>query len=161
LLFGTPREAEAPAARFPLLLRAVVVTTLAAAGIFYAVKHPLEPDPQITPAAAVAAIERAKVGPVFNEYGFGGYLIYAGVPPFIDGRTELYGGDFTARHHRAVTLADLPEFLRLLDQYKIGATLLPPWRPAVALLDRMPGWERLYADPIAVVHVRKQGPERP
>jgi len=158
LLFGKPREEEAPAAPFPLMLRGVVVATLAAAGVFYAAKHPLTPSVQITPTAAVAAIERAKAGPIFNDYGFGGYLIYAGVPPFIDGRTELYGGDFTARHHHAVTLADLPEFLRLLDEYKIGATLLPPWRPAVALLDRMPGWERLYADPIAVVHVRRQAP---
>jgi hypothetical protein len=54
-----------------------------------------------------------------------------------------------------VTLENLPGFLALLDEYKIGATLLPPQRPAVALLDRLPGWERLYSDDIAVVHVRK------
>src|SRR5262249_56189050 len=131
-----------------------VVGGVGGGGGLYGGKNPLAPNAQVTPAAALAAIERARPGPVFNDYIFGGYLIYAGVPPFIDGRTELYGGDFTARHHRAVTLADVPGFLRMLDQYKIGATLLPPDRPAVALLDRLAGWERLYADPIAVVHVR-------
>ena len=27
--------------------------------------------------------------------------------------------------------------------------------PAVSLLDRLEGWERIYADDVAVVHVRK------
>jgi hypothetical protein len=67
----------------------------------------------------------------------------------------LYGGAFIARHHRAVGLQDLPDFLALLEQYKIGATLFAPERSAVALLDRLPQWERLYADDAAVVHIRK------
>jgi len=113
------------------------------------------PSRQVTPSAAVAALSRAKIGRVLNDYDFGGFLIHAGVAPFIDGRSELYGGPFITRHHRAVTLQDLPGFLDLLDKHQIAATLLAPSRPAVALLDRLPGWERLYADDIAVVHVRK------
>ena len=115
----------------------------------------LIPGRSFTPSAALAALTRANPGPVFNDYGFGGYMISAGVAPFIDGRAELYGGAFVARHHRAVTLENLPDLLKLLDEYNIGATLLPPARPAVALLDRLPGWERLYSDELAVVHVRK------
>ena len=98
------------------------------------------------------------MGPILNEYGFGGYMIHSGVAPFIDGRAELYGGPFIARHNRAVTLENLPDFLALLDEYKIGATLLTPSRPAVALLDRLPEWQRLHSDAIAVVHVRKAKP---
>jgi hypothetical protein len=160
LLLGQPRD-DADAAAAPLLLRGGLVVAMGLAGIAFTAMRPLAPGAQITPAAALAAIERAKIersmaGPVFNDYGFGGYLIREGVAPFIDGRTELYGGAFTARHHNAVTLANLPDFLALLDDYKIGATLLAPSRPAVALLDRLPGWERLYADDVAVVHVRKR-----
>ena len=53
-----------------------------------------------------------------------------------------------------MTLADLAGFDRLLDEYAIDATLLAPGTPAIAYLDRLPGWHRLYADDIAVVHVR-------
>jgi hypothetical protein len=155
LLIGKPRD-DAPHPSFPLMLRGVVCVTLAVAGVAFSALHPLTPAERITPAAAVAALERAKAGPILNDYGFGGYLIYSGLAPFIDGRTELYGGAFTARHHNAVTLANLPDFLAMLDQNKIGATLFAPERPAVALLDRLPGWERLYADSVAVVHVRKR-----
>jgi hypothetical protein len=81
-------------------------------------------------------------------------MVRAGVAPFIDGRTELYGGPFTVRHHRAVMLQSLPDLLALLAQYRIGATLLHPATPAVALLDRLPDWKRIYADDYAVVHQR-------
>ena len=39
--------------------------------------------------------------PVLNDYDLGGYLIYAGMAPFIDGRTELYGEKFYMRWERA------------------------------------------------------------
>ena len=155
LLLGKPSDDASAAAPSPTLSIAVIaVLGFVTAGL--AAMRTVAPGARITPAAALAAIERAKAGPIFNDYGFGGYLVHEGIAPFIDGRTELYGGAFTARHHKAVTLANLPDFLALLDQYKIGATLLAPERPAVALLDRLPGWERLYADKVAVVHVRKR-----
>ncbi len=59
------------------------------------------------------------------------------------------------RHDRALSLQDLPDFLALLDEFKINTTLLAPSTPAVALLDRLPEWKRVYADDIAVVHVRR------
>jgi len=42
----------------------------------------------------------------------------------------------------------------LLDEYKIKTTLLAPSTPAVALLDRLPDWRRVYSDDVAVVHAR-------
>lgn len=129
-----------------------LVTVPVAAALHYA------PGPQITPAAAVAALEKAGVSRVLNDYNFGGYLVYRGIPTFIDGRTELYGGAFVDRYYNAITLSDLGEFEHLLKQYRIEATLLPPDDAAVAYLDRMPGWHRLYSDAIAVVHVRNATP---
>lgn len=107
-----------------------------------------------TPEMAVATAGLAYAGPVLNDYAFGGYLIFAGIPTFIDGRSELYGGPFIERYNRDIALADLDDFLKLLDQYKIEATLLEPNTPAVALLDRLPGWQRVYSDDVAVVHKR-------
>jgi hypothetical protein len=97
---------------------------------------------------------------VLNDYSFGGYLIFAGIPTFIDGRGELYGGPFIDRYNRAVALVDLGDFLKLLDEYKIGATLLAPRTPAVAMLDRLPQWQRVYSDDVAVVHKRRDAPQR-
>jgi hypothetical protein len=114
------------------------------------------PRAQISPVDAVAAIKARNAGPVLNDYDFGGYLIYAGMHPFIDGRTDqLYGEAFMVRHDRAVTLRDVGDFVHLLDEYGIAATLLNPATPAVGLLDRMDEWQRVYADDVAVVHVRR------
>jgi hypothetical protein len=138
----------------PSLAPAVLVALVVPLTVALAWVSDYRPNPRITPEAAVLALKEANSGPVLNDYDFGGYLVRVGVPTFIDGRTELYGGDFTARYYRAVTLADLKDFLALLDEYRIGATLLTPETPAVALLDTLPGWRRLYADDVAVVHVR-------
>ena len=137
---------------------AVLLVVLVPASFALSAAFHYTPNPQITPAAAVAALKKADPGPILNQYDFGGYLVYEGIPTFIDGRTELYGGAFFARYVNAVTLADLAGFDRLLDEYRIEATLLAPGTPAVAYLDRLPGWHRLYADAVAVVHVRDPKP---
>ena len=131
---------------------AAVALTLA-----FTLNRDFTPDPKNTPAVAIARADIAHAGPVLNDYDFGGYLIYSGIAPFIDGRTEVYGKDFIPRYNRALALQDLPDFLRLLDEYQIKVTLLSPATPAVALLDRLPGWKRVYADNIAVVHRRQNG----
>jgi hypothetical protein len=148
---GSARGVNLTAFNLTALSVMIVATGLALA-------RDVRPAPQNTPAAAVADL--AKAGPVLNDYSFGGYLIFAGIPTFIDGRGELYGGPFIARYNRDLSLADLPDFLRLLDQYKFGATLLAPDTPAIALLDRLPDWQRVYSDDVAVVHKRLAAPKQ-
>jgi hypothetical protein len=118
-------------------------------------RNDVSPSGKITPANAVRSIGMAKAGPILNDYNFGGYLDFVGMAPFIDGRGELYGEAYMLRHDRALSLQNLPDFLRLLDEYRIQTTLLTPSTPAVALLDRLPEWKRIYADDIAVVHARR------
>ncbi|MGE0753122.1 MAG: hypothetical protein AB7K64_21335 [Variibacter sp.] len=143
-----------PSLRKQTVLFAIATLALAGTGFAFAATRHYAPDPQKSPVAAVAALKKATQGRVLNEYDFGGYLIASGIAPFIDGRTELYGAAFVVRHHRAVMLQDVPDFLALLDEYKIEATLFSPQLPAVGLMDRLPGWKRIYADDTAVVHVR-------
>jgi hypothetical protein len=112
-------------------------------------------SPAIAPAPALAAVRQAGLtGPVFNDYDFGGYLIFVGVAPFVDGRIDLYGDDFMRAYSAALT-AEGDALPRLLDHYRVAWTLLKPDEPAVAALDREPGWERVYADASAVVHRRR------
>jgi hypothetical protein len=111
--------------------------------------------PAWTLSPALEKIKEAKSSRIFNDYSFGGYLIYMGIPPFIDGRAELYGAEYIARYRSAISLQNVSDLIRLLDEYQITATLLSPSRPAIGLLDRMEGWERAYADDVAVVHLRR------
>jgi hypothetical protein len=46
----------------------------------------------------------------------------------------------------------------MLDEYKFGATLLAPGTPAIGLLDRLPDWQRVYSDGVAVVYLRRRVP---
>jgi hypothetical protein len=107
------------------------------------------PSAPITALAHVPAALRDQ--PVLNDYGFGGYLTFAHVRPFIDGRAELYGGAFL-RQYAALTRPDRAVLRQVLQAYAIRWTILAADDPAVGVIDELPGWCRLYADRIAVVH---------
>jgi hypothetical protein len=115
----------------------------------------LEPRGDVAPAAAVEAAREAGFGGhVFNSIRFGGYLLFVGIPSFVDGRADLFGDAFLQRYVAASNVIGeaLPA---LLDQYAVVWTLLEPRSPAVSLLDHLPGWERVYADSFAVIHRRE------
>ena len=57
----------------------------------------MRPEP-MSAGAAVETLKASGARRVFNDYDLGGYLIYAGMPTFIDGRSELYGRDFLLRY---------------------------------------------------------------
>ena len=143
-----------PAARTAFI--AAVAALVIATGVIVATR---DHTPPYIPRVAVEKLKELKANRVLNDYYFGGYLIFQGIPTFIDSRAELYGPAFLTRYLRAISLEDLPDFVRLLDEYKIDTTLLFPSTPAVGLLDRLPEWERIYADDVAVVHVRRTHPE--
>jgi hypothetical protein len=108
----------------------------------------------LAPALAIKAVQQAGIkGPVLNSYETGGYLIYIGIAPFIDGRNDVYGDGFLKRYIDALELRSGDDLQKILDQYKISWTLLTPGSSAVAMLDHMPQWRRLYADKTAVVHI--------
>jgi len=117
-------------------------------------------DGPTAPISALAHVPAALAArPVFNDYGFGGYLIWRGVRPFIDGRSDMYGDAFTQAYFRAVR-PDAKELGRLLERYRIDWTLLAARDPSVEVMDATPGWRRLYGDKTAVVHVRDGAPRR-
>jgi hypothetical protein len=107
-----------------------------------------------SPVKAVdALLASGSKGPILNDYNFGGYLIFRGIPVFIDSRADMYGEKFVTDTLETVWLSR-PGFEELLEKYHIQSTLLPADAAANTLLDRLPGWSRLYSDDIAVVHVR-------
>jgi hypothetical protein len=117
--------------------------------------RPLERgDDPVTPANALAAAARLGIaGPVFNSEGFGGFLAFRGIPTFIDGRAELYGNTFLDRYLAAES-GEEQALTALLDRYGVTWTLLMPQQGAVSRLDTLPGWQRVYTDADAVIHLR-------
>ncbi len=108
-----------------------------------------------TPKAALAYARDAGIkGNVFNHYGYGGYLISQGVPTFIDGRGELFGGEFIKRWVEAVNLLGDVPLEQTLDRWHIDWTLLMSEAPANKLLSRLPGWHQAYKDDTATIFVR-------
>ena len=147
---------QTPAGRSPLARRALAgcaVLLVLMASVRLAVPV-VRHDDLNTPAAALAHVpaELARQ-PVLNDYGFGGYLIFKGVKPFIDGRSDMYGEAFSNAYFKA-TEPDTPRLSNLLGGYNIAWTILRPSDPTVAAMDHMSGWRRLYADRYAVVHAR-------
>jgi hypothetical protein len=149
------RESNARTGRGVAVVALILVVVAATAA--FAARHTFTPMVAQTPAAAVDVLKARKAGRILHNAGFGGYLITQGIPTFFDGRGELYGAPFLVKTFDALALRDVDGFFGLLDTYKIDATLLTPDTPAAGLLDRLGGWQRIYADDIAVVHVRKPG----
>jgi hypothetical protein len=149
-----PRPVAASAA-IAALAAAIILGSFATAWPLN--RRGLAPPAAVMPVAGLAAARRAGLdGHVFNSLRFGGYLLFEGIPTFLDGRADLFGDAFLERYAAASSAIDdaLPD---VLDHYAVRWTLLEPSSPAVGLLDRLPGWERVYADPYAVVH-RRKGP---
>ncbi|WP_219892819.1 hypothetical protein [Aquisediminimonas profunda] len=92
--------------------------------------------------------------PVFNEYSFGGPLIFNGIPVFIDGRADVYGDEFFADYVK-IAKGDFGKWEAIKEKWHIEWVIMPPDNLLVSYLDRQPDWVRTYTDKWAVIHVRK------
>jgi hypothetical protein len=146
---------------FPVGSAAVAALILVASTWAFAANHPFTPPANQAPAAAVEVLKAHNAKRIMNDLPFAGYLISQGIPVFIDGRAELYGEPFEMAYYRAVQLRDVGLFLDLLKTYDIDAVLLTPETPAATLLDHIGGWQRVYSDENAVVHIRTSTSSRP
>lgn len=93
-------------------------------------------------------------GPVFNEYDWGGHLIwhYRQIPVFVDSRVDLFerSGVF-ADYLKATRLDDT---FAILDRYRIHYVLFPQKTPLAYLLAHSPAWHVLYQDDVTVLFER-------
>jgi len=150
------REQDAaPSPNLPRIRIRAAAAVMALALTLFAVLHPpARTADAATPRAALDHVPPALAGrPVFNSYDFGGYLIFRGLRPYVDGRADMYGDAFIAAYLKALQ-PDRDALEAALRNHAIAWTLLKPDDGAVAVLDVLPGWQRFYADDVAVVHVR-------
>ncbi len=126
---------------------AAVVTGLVTWTINAQLRPPLERSIQ---EALTAAKKVGIEGNLLNTYGFGGYLIFNGVPTFVDGRVELYGKQFLQDYFEAMYLTKPEEVARIVEQNNIRWALLQPKEP-IAFLLKADGWTQVYSDQSAIV----------
>ena len=111
------------------------------------------------PVQAVRYIQEHFVaGKMFNNYNFGGYLVWA-LPPghkvFIDGRGDVYEHAGVFSDYATVTQLK-PEALAVLQSYEIDFCLTKQDAPLAALLASSPEWKELYKDSVSCVFVRQK-----
>ena len=150
---------QAPAEEWRRIARIALAVTAAACLVVGAARllTPVERvDGTAAPISALKAVPpELKARPVLNQYGFGGYLIWSHVRPFIDARADMYGDAMLSLYGKLVA-GDPATVESALTRYAVAWTIFAPDAGIVATLDRAPGWRRLYADAYAVVHVRDE-----
>lgn len=93
-------------------------------------------------------------GPVFNDYTWGGYLIWRlGLPVGIDGRAALYGD--TRIDHLDALWDGQPQWEQDPELGKAGMIIGPVRSPLSQLLRMDPRYQLTYEDHLAVVFLRR------
>ena len=114
----------------------------------------------------VAAVDYLRQHPqpagMFNEYGYGGYLIWQLSPQhkvFIDGRADMYeySGVFQDYAHIANVESNA---LALLGKYDVQSVLIKSKCGLATLLATSSEWKRVYTDDLSVIFVRSNAPAR-
>jgi hypothetical protein len=136
----------------------LVIAPLTAAT--FIVRRSIAKQPQVEaenfPSAAVDFIKSNNIPqPIYNEYHWGGYLIWKLYPDYrvyIDGRADVYGDalleEFFTVHDGART------WRKPLDEYGIRTVLVEPDTAIASLLRQDPAWQKVFEDHQTVVFVR-------
>jgi hypothetical protein len=137
----------------------VALAGLAAAAIivpFLFLRNALEPPSEVFAGKAIRfAQENLLPARVLNDYDFGGTLIFHGIPTFVDGRSGmLFLGKFAADFEESVRPDGAGTFVRQLEEYKIGWTLLRNIDPRNLVLATLPQWQRVYSDDDVKIYKR-------
>jgi hypothetical protein len=105
------------------------------------------------PEAAVSFLhDHHQPGPLFNDYDWGGYLIwklYPGDRVFIDGRADLYGDQFLDEYAAAYALTG--DWQKPLNRWQIGAVVIPPQSALATALQATGIWKVLFRDGQATI----------
>ncbi len=113
--------------------------------------------PNVFPVDAVSYLEiHPPKGKVYNEFTWGGYLLYRIWPNqkvFIDGQTDFYGEDLTREYEQVYF--GLENYQEILEKYQIEWVIVKSSSNLARLLDKNNEWGIMYQDELAVIFSRK------
>jgi hypothetical protein len=114
------------------------------------------------PTAAVSFLrEHHPPGPLFNDYNWGGYLIWNLYPAervFIDGRADLYGDEFMDQYSATYNLTG--DWQEPLNRWQIATVMVPSQCALATILPASGSWKPVFQDAQAVVLARVSPPIR-
>jgi hypothetical protein len=130
----------------------IVLVMLAAGVSFDMSAKPYRFSPEQFPVAAVDWLKtHPPQGHMFNEFDWGGYLLYQLWPEqkiFMDGHTHIYG-DILSREY-VMVMATSSGWQDVLDKYQIQWAILRHDNPlALSMLEE--GWYQAYRDDVAII----------
>jgi len=132
--------------------------TLGAARVWHFAAHQQSYEAKNYPVAAVDFLrERRLPAPLYNEYGWGGYLIrrlYPDYRVYIDGRADVYGDAFMIEAFK--TQDGGTRWHEPLDRLAIRTVLVSPDVPLASLLRSDGEWHKVYEDEQAVIFTKSQ-----
>lgn len=114
-------------------------------------------NPQVFPVHAADWLEENPLeGRMFNDFNWGGYLLYRLWPRelvFVDSQSDFYG-ESLMRDYETIMLAQ-NDWHSLLDQYQIEWALIPTNSPLADQLKNENDWTVVYEDPVAAIIQQK------
>lgn len=108
-------------------------------------------------AAADWLAEQQHLGPGFNYFPWGGYLLYRVWPQqqvFIDGQTDFYGESLTRKYEQVIMLGE--GWWEILDEYQVQWVIMPSKSRLVEVLFEDHGWEQKYKDETSTILISSE-----
>lgn len=114
-------------------------------------------DPRTFPVAAVDFLQKdLPAGEMFNDFNWGGYLLYRLFPTkrvFIDSFTDFYGEALTREYLQIVD--GTPGWEAKLAARNVRWIIIPPDRPLARWLNQSIIWSRVFQDETASVWIKR------
>ncbi|PKM79909.1 MAG: hypothetical protein CVU89_16155 [Firmicutes bacterium HGW-Firmicutes-14] len=116
-------------------------------------------DTSVFPAGAVKYLAENRIeGDIFNDYNWGGYLLWYRYPDnrvFIDGRTDIYADRVFPDYLKVMNLS--PGNMEILEDYGPDLILIKTGAALNGILIKRPEWKVIYSDSISVIYKRAEG----
>jgi hypothetical protein len=151
---------RAPSPRFGATLATIAAALMVVAGFRVMKVNNAVLNEQVANVMPVRAVEAIRTngyaGPLYNDFTWGGYLIWAlRMPVIIDGRTNLYGNE---RMDRSIaTWSAQPDWASDPELKSAGLIIGPATAPLTQVLRMDSHYKLVYEDKLAAVFVAQRG----
>jgi hypothetical protein len=152
---------EAPAMGMALVINVLLLLAPLSVGflrVWHFVAYQQKYEAKNYPQKAVDfLVQHPLTGQMYNQYGWGGYLIkrlYPNYRVYIDGRADVYGDAFMTETMR--TYDGREGWREPLDRLSVSTVLVSPDAPLASLLRVDGQWKTAYEDDQAVIFTRPQ-----